>query len=160
MDEQPKEIDKITHIKKSAFLVAYSQCGSISGAAKAAKVARFSHYKWMQSDTDYARAFEEAHVIATDALEEEARRRGALGVLEPIYYLGKKVGTKRVYSDTLLIFLLKGNNPEKFKDRAQVDLGGRVTTTDLDLSKLPADRLRELETILSEAAVDGPTSET
>ena len=32
-------------------------------------------------------------------------------------YQGSQVGTVRRYSDTLLIFLLKGRRPEKFKDR-------------------------------------------
>jgi hypothetical protein len=32
---------------KSAFLAAYAECASIKGAAKAARVSRQRHYKWL-----------------------------------------------------------------------------------------------------------------
>lgn len=65
----------------------------------------------------YAAAFADAQDDAADSLEAEATRRARLGVSEPIYQGGKLVGYKRNFSDTLLIFLLKGLRPEKFKDR-------------------------------------------
>ena len=39
---------------------------------------------------------------------------------EPVYYQGEVVGQVQRYSDTLLMFLLKGRRPEKFKDRTEL----------------------------------------
>ena len=43
-----------------------------------------------------------------DALEAEARRRAVEGVRKPVFYQGVICGWVGEYSDTLLIFLLKG----------------------------------------------------
>jgi hypothetical protein len=109
-------IDEIQQAKKRAFLEAFKRCASISKAARLAKVNRATHYDWMQ-DEDYAKEFESAKPIAAQALEDEAVRRANQGVLKPVYYQGKKVGSIREYSDTLLIFLLKGALPDKYKER-------------------------------------------
>ena len=39
---------------------------------------------------------------------------------EPVFYHGQVCGTVRKYSDTLLIFLLKGARPDKFRDNATI----------------------------------------
>ena len=56
---------------------------------------------------------------AADTLEAEARRRAIEGVEEPVFHKGQRVGTVRKYSDLLLIFLLKGVRPQKFRDNYQ-----------------------------------------
>ncbi|HUX02158.1 MAG TPA: hypothetical protein VMY35_14430 [Phycisphaerae bacterium] len=104
--------------KQRALLVAYAACGSIRKAAKAADVARNNHGRWLK-DEKYAEAFEAAKEIAGEVLEEEARHRAIEGIQVPVYYKGKIRGYRRCRSDTLLIFLLKGNNPEKFGDRLE-----------------------------------------
>ena len=106
-----------TAMLKAAFLAAYAETGNISQAAEAAQVGRRSHYRWLARDKRYAEAFAEATEQAGDALEQEARRRAVDGVDEPVFYQGAQCGLVRKYSDTLLIFLLKGVRPEKFKDR-------------------------------------------
>ena len=57
---------------------------------------------------------------AADLLEEEARRRAHDGVDEPVWFQGVQCGTVRKYSDTLLIFLLKGAKPDKYRERSSV----------------------------------------
>ena len=111
--------DKTLHLKKGAFLEAYITCGMITKSAKAAGVSRKTHYEWMKLDDNYNKAFKEAERIAADMLEEEAVRRARDGVVQGIYHQGKEVATKLVYSDLLLMFLLKGNKPSKFKDRVE-----------------------------------------
>ena len=74
--------------------------------------------------------------IGAEALEDEATRRAAEGVDEPVFHQGAQVGTIRKYSDTLAIFLLKGAMPEKYRDNAKLELSGRV-----DLGKLTDDEL-------------------
>jgi hypothetical protein len=50
---------------------------------------------------------------AYDLLRDEAVRR-AIGYSVPVYHHGVKVGTRKKYSDTLLVFLLKEMFPEKY----------------------------------------------
>ncbi len=106
--------------KQRAFLAAYCQVGNVSEAARIAKINRFTHYEWMHADERYAEVFAQAHEIACDHLEAEARRRAVEGVDEPVFYHGEVCGTIRKYSDTLLIFLLKGARPDKFRDNATI----------------------------------------
>ena len=110
--------------KQRAFLEAYSCCGSLRLAAKAANVSRRSHYRWLKSDPKYAKAFQVAREHASQVLEDEARRRAVEGVREPVYYEGAVCGHRQRYSDNLLMFLLKANNPEKFRERSVTHQGG------------------------------------
>jgi hypothetical protein len=110
------ESDKIQHPKKRAFLAAFEDCGSISRACKAAEINRSTHYEWLE-DPDYLLAFEEAKENCGEELEAVARERAVKG------------------SDTLLIFLLKGCMPEKYKDRVSQDVKhefGDVPDEELD----------------------------
>jgi hypothetical protein len=109
----------IRHVKKRGFLAAFSQCGNVTRAAEAAGCDRHSHALWLKKDPDYAEAFQEAKAMASDRIEQEIYRRGVEGWDEPVWYEGRQVGMIRRYSDTLLIFLAKGNMPEKYKDRAE-----------------------------------------
>ena len=70
-------------------------------------MARSNHYDWLV-DPEYAEAFRDAHQEACDSLRSEARRRAVEGVVKPVYYQGVECGGIREYSDTLLIFLMKG----------------------------------------------------
>ncbi len=113
--------------KKRAFLSAYAGCMTVTHAAEAAKITRRTHYKWLEKDSEYATAFGQAKEEASDHLESEARRRAVDGVEEKIYHKGEVVGTKLNYSDTLLIFLLKGVLPHKYRDRVDMAHTGTVT---------------------------------
>lgn len=86
-------------VKKKAFLAAFAFCGNVTHACLNSKVGRRTHYEWLEKDAKYAAAFESAQDEAADNLEEEARKRAMGG------------------SDTLLIFLLKGALPEKYRER-------------------------------------------
>lgn len=110
-------------LNKEKFLAAYAQTGNVSAAAKLAEVSRRSHYEWLARDKRYAEKFAEAVDEAADRLETEARRRAVSGVSEPVLYKGVQVATVKKYSDTLLIFLLKGARPEKYAERHVV--GGK-----------------------------------
>lgn len=130
---------KTVQLKRAAFLAAYAMCGNISGAARAAGVERMSHYNEWLKDPDYVAAFEAAQEQATQNLESEARRRAEIGLQRVITHKGKvvmvdvddageivgpndpkKVGSRPLieheYSDTLMIFLLKGLRPKVYRD--------------------------------------------
>jgi hypothetical protein len=110
----------MTNAKRAAFLAAYRETGNIRLACDASQISRSTHYRWVD-DPDYAEEFEQAKADAVDVLEAEARRRAVTGILEPVgWYKGEAGGTVRRYSDTLLIFLLKGAAPEKYRERVEV----------------------------------------
>ena len=60
-------------------------------------------------------------------LEPEAIRRAVEGVEKPVYQGGELVGYVREYSDTLLIFLLKGGKPHKYRENIKIDSEVQVT---------------------------------
>ena len=112
-----KDEETLTDAQR-AFLAVYGKMGVIKRACKLAGVGRSSHYEWMEANPKYRRAFEEAQEDAADNLEAEVYRRAVKGVKKPIgWYKGVPGGMVRRYSDTLLIFLLKGARPEKYRDR-------------------------------------------
>lgn len=123
---------RIRHAKKRAFLAAFAKTGIVGAAAEEAGIHRSSVRIWRAQDPDFAAAYEAAYDEAGDHLEREALRRATLGVEEVVYHQGRPVGTQKRYSDTLLIFLLKGARPEKYRERASVSLDARVTHFDGD----------------------------
>ena len=84
------------------FLAGLEASGNVSAAARAAGIHRCTAYERRQSDQAFAAAWVQALEAATDALEEEARRRATTG-----------------QSDVLLIFLLKAHRPSKFRDNVK-----------------------------------------
>ena len=114
--------DKIQQAKKKGFLKAFAELGVVTRAAIAASINRSTHYGWLKGDEEYAEAFEHAKEDAADSLEAEAWRRAVEGVEEPVgWFRGVPGGTVRRYSDTLLIFLLKGARPQKYRESAKQD---------------------------------------
>lgn len=79
-----------------------------------------------KEDTKFADGWESALDEGMDWLELEARRRAVEGTLKPVYQGGKKVGTVREYSDILLIFLLKGGKPDKYRERRSIEHSGKA----------------------------------
>ena len=126
--EPSSSIDSTLHPKQRRFLAAFEACSSILKAARWAKVHRSNHYQWLEGPA-YAAAFQQAERRASRTLEDEAVRRAAEGLRKPVWYKGKIVGYETEYSDTLLVTLLKANNPDKFRDRSSsdVNLKGDVT---------------------------------
>lgn len=127
----PPEIGIILHPKKRAFLAALSECGNLSRAAQLSECDRSTHQVWMKNDPEYPPLVEQAMAIASERLETEARRRAVEGVEEPVYGSGGQgvgtvqVGTIRKYSDVLLIFLMKGAMPRKYRENIRHEVTGK-----------------------------------
>ncbi|MFN2578216.1 MAG: hypothetical protein ABR607_11055 [Pyrinomonadaceae bacterium] len=96
---------------QKAFLAGLEQTGSVTDAAKAAKIGRSAVYQHRYSDPAFARLWDEAIEKACDLLEDEARRRAFKG------------------SDVLLMFLLKGRRPQIWRE-------SRSTIPPAELNKL------------------------
>lgn len=84
------------------FVEVFAATGNVRLAASAAGVSRDAPYKRAQADPEFAAAWLRAREDAIDMLEAEARRR-ALGS-----------------SDALLVFLLKSERPEKYREKVDV----------------------------------------
>lgn len=120
---------------------------TLAEAAAAAKVDRTTVWRHKQDDAEFAAAFAQAESEGTDVMEAEATRRAIDGEDEPVIYQGRLMlvgvdkdgnpcdpdrpeAVKRVpltvkrRSDTLLIFLLKGRRPEKFRDVVRQEVTG------------------------------------
>lgn len=102
---------------KAAFLEHYAHTGNIAAACRLSGIGRRTVYHWIEEDETFKPLFEESKLDASDSLEHEARRRALVGVERPVYQGGKQVGKIREFSDTLLIFLLKGAKPDKYRER-------------------------------------------
>lgn len=114
--------DARVQLKKQKFLENYQAIGTITGASKAVGICRTQHYDWLKNDETYAEAFAQAEHSVADMLEEEAIRRAVQGVERPVYQGGKLVGMVQDYSDTLLIFLMKGLKPDRYQQRTTVEV--------------------------------------
>jgi hypothetical protein len=169
--------------KKPAFLAAYVKTASVSKAARAAKIERSLHYRWLREDTEYAAAFATARLEAGELLEDEAVRRAYEGFAEPVVYQGGlcytpdqyerdadtgatvlKKGAKpltvRKYDAGLLMKLMDGFLPERYKRRSNVEVTGKNG----EAIKLQAETLaklsdEELKALLAIAAKLDPESE-
>lgn len=117
---QPKKAKiQPLHYKKQRFLEQYAQFCVVGKAAEAVGVSRVTVYRWMEACPAFKVAFEDAKKGIVEKLEAEAMRRAHDGWDEPIYYKGELQGHVRKYSDVLLIFLLKGAAPEKYRERIE-----------------------------------------
>src|SRR5215813_2043956 len=117
---------KVPTKKIERFLNALARGFSVQRACDEIGIARKTAYKLRQRLPDLAERWAEAIEAGTDYLEDEARRRAAEGVSKPVFYQGEQCGSVQEFSDTLLIFLLKGRRPEKFRDNINLDVSGAI----------------------------------
>ncbi len=158
---------------QKGFLTAYSLTGNVRYAGELARVEHNRHYLWLQNDPAYAQAFLQAHRESDQRLEQEARRRAVEGVRKYKFHQGAPLMVplldelghpvidpdgrpvlthyyEHVYSDNLLMFIMKGQMkkyrnldnpvvPEDKSDAQPVRLGDFLQGLDL-----PPDTLRAI----------------
>lgn len=96
---------------KTTFLASLELDPNVSTAAKDAGISRQYAYLIRESDTVFAKAWDDAKEQSTDGLETVARKRAVDG------------------SDVLLIFLLKSNRSEIYGDKSKIDLKSQNETS-------------------------------
>lgn len=107
--------------KRIAFLRVLAITGNIIKAAHAVGYADTTRLNRLRhEDPVFAAEWQAALVAAGDVLESEAMRRALEGVAKPITYRGEITGHETVYSDTLLLALLKANNRAKYGDQKEI----------------------------------------
>lgn len=135
-----------------AFLAALEETGNILASARAAKVSEAAVYRVRNERPEFEEKVKEAKQMALVKLEEEARRRAVKGTKEDVFYQGVKCGEKFNYSDTLLIFLMKAADPEKYRERYSAEISGKL---EVDL----AETLNKARNRLAKEKQDNPTKE-
>lgn len=140
---------RTTKKRKKDFLQKLEVTASITRACKLSKVPRRTVYDWIDDDPEFVIALEESKKIAIEALQDEAVRRAFEGTVKPVFHQGKVVGKIKEYSDTLMVLLLKGNMPDKYKERFAGEMSGpggspiktHSTSDQIDWSKVPTEVL-------------------
>lgn len=111
----PQDLMQELTPKQTRFLKCFEACASVTQAARWAKIQRQTHYLWLD-DERYAAAFARSEKIAGRTLEDEAVRRAHEGLRRAVRYKGRVVGFETEYSDSLMLALLKGFLPAKYRD--------------------------------------------
>lgn len=98
---------KLTDNKKETFLLFLSEGNTVTLAARAIGVSRQAIYKFRDNDDSFRKLWDEAIEEGTETLENVAINRGKLN------------------SDVLLMFMLKARNPDKYRERIEVNVNWR-----------------------------------
>lgn len=118
-------VSRFTPKRRARFLEVLSEIGNVRDACEAIGLSREAAYYVRNRDADFKAAWEAAIEKAADKLEKEAWRRAHDGVPEPVFHKGQVCGAVKKYSDVLLIFLLKGIRPQKYRDHWSGELTGK-----------------------------------
>jgi hypothetical protein len=139
--------NKRTPFRKRVFLEAYSGLGNVRAAAKAAGISREAHYKWLESDAEYRKAFEALADRVGHELEDLAVDRVRNGVKRQLFRNGKPIKTKNghlvyeVHFDTQLhIAMLKRFRPKLYREHVLQEHSGSINIVE----RLEAARARLL----------------
>lgn len=99
-----------------AFIEALAETGSVKSACR--RVGRADHGAYLlrrhPEAEEFRRAWDAALDIALRRIEDVAMDRALHGVEVPVYSYGKLIGTRTVYNDRLLMFILRNRAPERF----------------------------------------------
>ena len=143
------------------FISALSRSGNIRLSCESAGITRPTAYDLRNTDPSFAIEWDTALEESADLLEQEARRRAEQGVRRLKFHNGAVITVQALspdgmpltqedgtpfmvpyveheYSDTLMIFLLKGIRPEKYRERADVRHSGKVDIGSLSDAELLA----------------------
>lgn len=121
--------------KRRKFLEILAQTGKVKDSALAVGyTSTIFLNKLRREDEDFAAEWDLALASAEDVLSDEAIRRATDGVLDPVYYKGDVVGYKVNYSDTLLMFVLRGLNPDKYREKSH---GGTNVNLKFGIAVMP-----------------------
>ena len=120
----PESFLKVADPKKRALLTALTTTPILGAACLAAGISPRTLYNWTHAgDADFDAAYKVARELGIHVAEAEAWKRATDGTVEDVYgSLGQNQGTgivgqRRVKSDTMMIFMLKGAAPEKYRER-------------------------------------------
>lgn len=119
--------DGWTEEKQRRFIEVLADTGLVGAAAKAVGMTRMSAYRLRRASHAgaFARAWDRARELAGAMIEDIAFERAIEGVeVETYDASGEVTGTRTVYNDRLLTFLLRHLRPEVYSAAARERRGG------------------------------------
>jgi hypothetical protein len=111
LDERDKPDWSGFTARQRKALAALSSGASVTSAADAATINRWTIYRWRKESEEFGEAMARAQEEGIDRLEDHARQRA--------------MDTERP-SDALTMFLLKAHRPVKFRERVDLSHSGAV----------------------------------
>ncbi len=108
--------DGWTPERQRNFIEALADLGSVRAAANAVNMTPEGAYLLRRhaEAAEFRKAWEAALALGVQRLEDVAMDRALHGVEVPVYCFGKIIGTRRVYNDALLMFILRNRAPKRF----------------------------------------------
>jgi hypothetical protein len=108
--------DGWTPERQQRFIEALADLGSVRAAAHAVNMTPEGAYHLRRHPAagGFRKAWEAALACGVQRLEDIAMDRALHGVETPVYSYGKLVGTRRVYNDALLMFMLRNRATKRF----------------------------------------------
>ena len=105
------------HVQR-AFIEALADTGSVKAAARLVARSERSAYQLRRhpEGAEFAAAWDAALQHGVARIEDVAMDRALNGVEVPVYSYGKLVGTRRIYNDRLLMFILRNRAPDRFAE--------------------------------------------
>ncbi len=137
---------KFTFEAQRAACVLYSQTGSRSAAAEAAGVSLSTVDRRYRNDPTFRAAMVEAKAAFVRYLERAAIDRAVEGVTQSKPGPGGVFYDQTVYSDALLIHMLKKMDPERHGDKQIVQIDD--STTSLGVENLTPEARQQIKQIL------------
>ncbi len=148
------EQEPLTAKRKAIFLAELAKHGVLARAARVASPhsmtgACATFREEAKRDPGFAKQIADAREQADGDLLVELHRRAVEGTSEPIFGPnGQQVGSKRRYSDRLLLEKIKSRFPADFAARTVSEVNQTTTTKSLGLEKLSPESRDELKRIL------------
>jgi hypothetical protein len=139
--ESPTTQQRNCWLRQTHFLEAFAKLGRIGEAAEAVGITRWAVDQWQDKDLySFRKRMEKAHQGYVESLEGMVDNR-----------LNNPQGNRG--SDILLMFKLKAERPEKYREDVKV--------VGIDASKMMLDKLREMASkdIQQQAALDSSATE-
>lgn len=108
--------DGWTPERQRGFIEALADTGSVKHAAHAVNMTPEGAYLLRRHPEahEFRKAWEAALSLGVRRLEDIAMDRALNGVESPVYSYGKIIGTRLVYNDRLLMFLLRNRAGQRF----------------------------------------------
>jgi hypothetical protein len=114
------------------FLDAYAQCGSVTAAAAAAGIDRKTHYRHLEKDAEYRKAFDALQDRVGQELEDVAVIRAIEGTKRQLFWRGKpmrqngRLVYETDYDNQLLALMLKRFRPKFYREHVVQEHTGSI----------------------------------
>lgn len=108
--------DGWTDDRQRAFIEALADLGSVKAAAHSVNMTPEGAYQLRRHPQagPFRKAWSAALALGVQRLEDVAMERALYGVEVPVYHFGAMVGTRRVFNDRLLMFMLRNRAAKRF----------------------------------------------